>query len=248
VAQALLSLQASADASALEPQVNVPTVVIDRPAAIWRGPGIRRAAGLAIPAVRFVEVDGIDWLPWLPDSEAVVAEIEEVMTGERSERGAARALLTVMFSDVVGSTDSAVRLGDAGWRDVLETHDRLLRRELDRHGGSEVDSAGDGFLATFATPTQAVRCAERLHRAMEPVGVRLRIGIHCGEVEVREHNLAGVAIHLAARVQAKAEPGQTLVTSTVREAMIGSGARMSSQGTFELKGIPDRWELFGIER
>jgi class 3 adenylate cyclase len=152
-----------------------------------------------------------------------------------------------MFTDVVGSTDAAARLGDAEWRDVLETHDRVLRRELARHAGREIDSAGDGFLSTFATPSEAARCATRLHRAMQEIGIQLRVGIHCGEVEVRQDNIAGIAVHLAARVQAKAAPGETLLTSTAREAMGGAEVAMASRGLHELKGIPDRWELFAIE-
>jgi class 3 adenylate cyclase len=158
-----------------------------------------------------------------------------------------RTLLTAMFTDVVGSTDTAARLGYAGWRDTLETHDRIMRRELERHAGREIDTAGDGFLATFATPTQALRCATRLHRAMGEISVRLRIGIHCGEVEMREHSIAGIAVHLAARVQAKAESGETLISSTAREAMVGSDVIVSSRGRHQLKGVPGEWERYAAQ-
>ena len=151
-----------------------------------------------------------------------------------------------MFTDVVGSTTSARRLGDDRWRDVLETHDRLMRAELARHGGTEIDTAGDGFLSTFATPSAAVRCAQRLHRAMADVDLQLRVGIHCGEVEVRERNIAGIAVHLGARVQAKAEPGETWVTSTVKDAMTGSAFALAERGAHELKGVPGSWHLYAV--
>jgi class 3 adenylate cyclase len=230
----------------LEASVAVPTLVIDRPDREWGG-ARPSAIGGAIPGVRTVEVAGVDAMPWLPDSEAVVAEIEEFITGQRTAAAPMRTLLTAMFTDVVGSTDTAARLGDAGWRDTLETHDRIMRRELARHDGREIDTAGDGFLATFATPTQALRCASRLHRAMREISVRLRIGIHCGEVEMREHGIAGIAVHLAARVQAKAEPGETLISSTAREAMVGSDVTVSSRGRHQLKGVPGEWELFAAQ-
>jgi class 3 adenylate cyclase len=245
VARALLELQAARDVTSLEPALAVPTLVIGRPAHAFGA--LRPWFGEGVPGARVAEVGGVDWMPWLPDSEAVVAEIEEFITGGRGARVGTRALLAVMFTDVVGSTDAAARLGDAEWRDVLETHDRVLRRELARHAGREIDSAGDGFLSTFATPSEAARCATRLHRAMQEIGIQLRVGIHCGEVEVRQDNIAGIAVHLAARVQAKAAPGETLLTSTAREAMVGAEVAMASRGLHELKGIPDRWELFAIE-
>ena len=246
VAQALLDMHARCDARPLEAKVAVPTLVIDRPDRDW---GLARppSIGGAIPGVHAVEVPGVDAMPWLPDSEAVVAEIEEFITGRRRSAAVTRTLLTVMFTDVVGSTDTAARLGDAGWRDTLETHDRIMRRELARHDGREIDTAGDGFLVTFPAPTQALQCASRLHRAMNGIGVRLRIGIHCGEVEVRDHSLAGIAVHLAARIQAKAGPGETLISSTAREAMVGSDLVVSPRGRHTLKGVPGQWALFAAD-
>jgi class 3 adenylate cyclase len=245
VAQSLLELHSQGDVTGLDAELRVPTLVIGRPAYSWSPP--RPWFGEQAPDTRVVEVAGVDALPWLPDSDAIVAEIEEFATGTRAARTGARSLLAVMFTDVVGSTDAAARLGDEGWRDVLETHDRLLRRELARHGGREIDTAGDGFLATFGTPTAAVRCASRLHRAMAEIGVQLRIGIHCGEVEVRGDDIAGMAVHLASRVESKAAPGQTLMTSTARDAMVGSGVSSTTRGAHELKGIPGSWELFAVD-
>jgi class 3 adenylate cyclase len=245
VAQQLLAFQASADVTALIPEVHVSTLVIDRPLAPKAWPS-DKPFGADIEGARVVEVDGVDFLLWLPDSEAVVAEIEDFLTGERRPAPVHRQLLTVMFTDVVGSTTAATRLGDHRWRDVLETHDRLMRAELQRHGGTEIDTAGDGFLSTFSTPSAAVRCAGRLHRAMAEVDLQLRVGIHCGEVEVGENGIAGIAVHLGARVQAKAEPGETLVTSTVREAMTGSPFTLAERGAHELKGVPGSWHLYAV--
>ncbi|MEY2474934.1 MAG: hypothetical protein QOG87_249 [Actinomycetota bacterium] len=246
VARTYLGVHARSDVTGLAGQVTVPTLVINRPAyqaVITRG---NYLFGMAIPGARLVEVPGIDALPWLPDSEALVAEVEDFVTGARRPNQATRTLLTVMFTDVVGSTDMAARLGDDSWRDVLETHDQLMRRELARHDGREIDTAGDGFLTTFAAPTHAVRCAARLHRAMAAIGLQLRVGIHCGEVEVRGQNIAGIAVHIAARVQSKAEPAETLVTSTVKEIMAGSDLTFTHRGMHPLKGVPDEWSLFAV--
>jgi len=245
VAQSLLALQAQADAAEHLASITVPTLVIKRPAyGGFPWPGAQEAD---IPGARVVEVAGIDLLIWLPDSDAVVAEVEQFVTGEHRRGEARRVVLAVMFTDVVGSTSSAVKLGDRQWTDLLELHDRLLRRELARHDGTEIDTAGDGFLSTFATPSEAIRCATRLHRVMEEIGLQLRVGIHCGEVELREPGIAGITVHIAARVQARAAPGETLVTSTTREVVTGSGVGLTLKGRYGLKGVPDRWALYTVD-
>jgi class 3 adenylate cyclase len=246
VARTYLEVHARGDVTGLTGQVTVPTLVINRPA--YRPVYVRPdfLFGMAVPGARLAEVPGVDSLPWLPDSEAVVAEVEDFVTGARRPTQATRTLLTVMFTDVVGSTDTAARLGDDGWRDLLETHDQVMRRELARNDGREVDTAGDGFLTTFASPTQAVQCGARLHRAMAEIGLQLRVGIHCGEIEVRGENIAGIAVHIAARVQAQAQAGETLVTSTVKQAMTGSAFVFHPRGAHSLKGVPEEWDLFAV--
>jgi len=245
VAQRMLTLHGTSDVLHLLPDVHVPTLVIHRPDVhLMSGTGGR--FGAEIEGARVVEVPGIDTLLWLGDSDAVVAEIEDFVTGARNAPRARRRLLTVMFTDVVGSTTAAAQLGDDRWRDVLETHDRLLRAEIVRHHGTEIDTAGDGFLVTFETPSAAVRCAQRLHRVLHEIGIQLRVGIHCGEVELRDRSIAGIAVHLAARVQAAAAPEETWVTSTVREAMAGSPERFDERGAHQLKGVPDDWHLFAV--
>jgi class 3 adenylate cyclase len=245
VAQALLALQVSADVTSLLPRIHVPTLVIHRPKA-GMSPSGAAPFGASIEGARVVEVDGIDALVWLPDSEAVVAEIEQFVTGEHHPLPARRHLLSVMFSDVVGSTEAVARMGDDRWRDVLDAHDRQMRAELTRHGGTEIDTAGDGYFVTFATPSAAARCARRLHRAMADIGIQLRVGIHCGEVEMRGGNIAGIGVHIGARVQARAEPGETWVTSTAKEAMTGAGFTFVERGAHDLKGVPDPWQLYAI--
>jgi class 3 adenylate cyclase len=246
VAQTYLGLHVRGNVLDLLDRVTAPTLVIHRPAfkPVFTRSDYRFAT--AIAGAQLVEVPGVDALPWLPDSDAVVAEIENFVTGTRRAVEASRALRTIMFTDVVGSTTTAARMGDATWRDVLETHDQVMRGELARHGGPEIDTAGDGFLSTFEGPTRAVQCAARLHRAMDAVGLQLRIGIHCGEVEVRARNIAGIAVHIAARVQSLAEPGETLVTSTIKETMTGSSFAFSSRGAHSLKGVPDDWHLYSV--
>ena len=246
VAQAYLHMHAHGDVTGLAGQVTAPTLVINRPD--HRTDYVRGdyQFGMAIPGARLVELAGVDALPWLPDSEALVAEVEDFVTGARRPTEVTRALLTVMFTDVVGSTERAAQLGDDSWRDLLETHDQVMRRELSRYDGREIDTAGDGFLTTFATPTQAVKCAAHLHRAMAAIGLQLRVGIHCGEVEVRGQNIAGITVHIAARVQSKADPAQIFVTSTVKEAMAGANHVFEPRGTHALKGVPDEWSLFAV--
>ena len=246
VAKALLTLQAHASATHYLDAVSAPTLIISRPQYV----PIRtmRLLEAEVRGARRVEVAGIDIFPWLPDSDTIVAEVEDFVTGERHGGPTTRSLLAVMFTDVVESTPSAVRLGDRQWTDLLEVHDRILRKELARFGGTEIDTAGDGFLSTFPTPSQAIQCATRLHTAMAEIGLRLRVGIHCGEVELREPGIAGIAVHIAARVQSKAAPGETLVTSTTRDIVTGSGVELTQKGRYALKGVPGRWVLYAVDK
>lgn len=245
VAQQLLALHVAADVTHLIPKVRVSTLVIDRPEA---RPSLRGDVpfGVEIVDARLVEVDGNDVLVWLGDIDDLTAEIEDFVTGSRQPVTAERELLAVMFSDIVGSTERAARLGDRRWREALDAHDRLMRAELQRHSGTARNTAGDGWLSTFATPSAAARCAARLHRVMADIGIQLRIGIHCGEVERRGGNIAGIAVHLAARVEARATPGETWVTRTVKDAMDGSGFALGERGVHELKGISGAWELYAL--
>ncbi len=232
------------DVRAVLPTIHVPTLVLHRRGdrVVNRRAGKQLAA--RIPSARFVEVPGIDHLPWAGDSEAVLGEIEEFLTGTRSPPESDRVLATVMFLDIVGSTQRAVELGDARWRDLLAAHQTAVRRELTQFGGREVKTLGDGFLATFDGPTRAIRCGQAIVAAARSNGLEVRVGLHSGEVELIGDDVGGVAVHVAARVGGLAHPGEVLATTTVKDLVAGSGIRFVNRGTHRLKGVDDEWRLF----
>jgi class 3 adenylate cyclase len=232
------------DVRAVLPTIRVPTLVLHR-----RGDRVvNRRAGeelaAQIPGARYVELPGIDHLPWAGDSEAVLGEIEEFLTGTRSAPESERVLATVMFTDIVGSTERAAELGDARWRELLSAHHAAVRRELMRFRGVEVKTLGDGSLATFDGPARAIRCGRGIAEAARSLGLGVRVGLHSGEVELMEDDLGGIAVHIAARVGALASEGEVLVSSTVKDLVAGSGIRFVDRGTEHLKGIADEWRLF----
>jgi class 3 adenylate cyclase len=244
-------MNAAMDVRDVLPVVRVPTLVLDRTDAITPKGGLdfppleesRYVAGL-IPGARFVEVPGRDYLPWVGDQEALVAEIAAFVGGAEEPPASTRMLVTILFTDIVESTRAATRLGDRRWRDALEEHNELVRRALDRHGGREVDRAGDGFLATFDGPARAIRCAQEVVTSSRDAGLEIRAGIHTGEVEVVEQGIGGIAVHIGARVAAKAQPGEVLVTRTVRDLVAGSDLRFTARGTQTLRGVEGRWRLY----
>ena len=232
------------DVRAVLPTIRVPTLVLHR-----RGDRVvNRRAGeelaAQIPGARYVELPGIDHLPWAGDSEAVLGEIEEFLTGARSAPEPERVLATVMFTDIVGSTERAAELGDARWRELLSAHQAAVRRELMRFRGVEVKTLGDGCLATFDGPARAIRCGRGIAEAARSLGLGVRVGLHSGEVELMEDDLGGIAVHIAARVGALASGGEVLVSSTVKDLVAGSGIRFVDRGSQHLKGIADEWRLF----
>jgi class 3 adenylate cyclase len=232
------------DVRAVLPTTRVPTLVLHRRGdrVVNRRAGRELAAG--IPGARYVELAGIDHLPWAGDSEALLGEIEEFLTGARTAPEPDRVLATVMFADVVGSTQLAAQLGDAAWRDLLEALDAAMRRELARFRGREVKTMGDGFLATFDGPARAIRCGQAIVETAGALGTQVRIGLHCGEVELIEEDIGGIAVHIAAWVGALAAAGEVLVSSTVKDLVAGSGIRFEDRGAQRLKGIADEWRLF----
>ena len=200
-----------------------------------------------IPGARYVELEGVDNLPGAVDSSDMLGEIEEFLTGGRS-RTVARDLLTVVFSDIVGSTGHAARLGDARWRDLLGAHQTAVRREIDRFGGREVKTIGDAFLIAFdGAPSHAVRCAEAIVEAVRAVGLEVRVGLHTGECEVIGHDVGGMAVHIAARVAALAAPGEVLASGTTYGTVVGAGLRFEERGMQALNGVPGRWPLFALD-
>jgi class 3 adenylate cyclase len=225
------------------PTITVPTLVLHHAASPIPATAGRLAAGL-IPGARYVELPGRDHLPGAGDPDAVGGEIEEFMTGARGGGRSDRVLATVMFTDIVDSTRRATELGDRGWRQLLERHDRLVRSQLQRFRGREVKHTGDGFLASFDGPARAIRCARSVGEDARELGLEVRAGLHTGECELIGDDLGGVAVHIAARVGAAAEPGEVLVSGTVRDLVMGSGIEFADRGRHELKGLPGEWQLF----
>ena len=201
-----------------------------------------------VASARYVEIDGIDCFWFTEHADAVVDEIEEFLTGARTAIDPDRRLATVLFTDVVGSTARAAELGDTRWRALLDRHDQIVRAELARFGGEEVDSAGDGFLSTFDGPARAIRCAAAMSEALAGIGLAIRAGVHTCEVEVRGRNIGGLAVHIDARVAATGGSGEIVVSSTVKELMAGSDVTFLDRGEHELKGIPGTWRLYVVQR
>jgi len=227
-------------------ELRVPTLILHRMGD--RLIDVRHSRYMAehIPGARYVELDGVDNLPSVGDTAALLGEIEEFLTGGRRRAGE-RELLTILFSDIVGSTGHAARLGDAGWRDLLVAHDAVVRREVDRFGGREIKAIGDAFLVSFAgAPSRAVRCAQAIVAGLEPLGLTVRLGLHTGECEVLGDDVGGMAVHIAARVAALAEPGEVLASGTVYGTVVGAGFRFKDRGTHHLRDVPGRWPLFAV--
>jgi len=246
-AAALLRMNTEIDVRDLLPTLTVPTLVMhrthDRDVHIDEG----RWIASQIPDARFVEVPGDSHVPWLGDSDRVLVEIEEFLTGVRPTDRTSRILATVLFTDIVGSTELAAQIGDERWRDLLGRHHAIVRNELARYRGIEVDTAGDGFLARFDGPARAIRCASAIIDGVRrELDLELRSGVHTGECDIADGKLAGIAVHTGARVAATAKPGEVLVSGTVKALVAGSGIRFESRGATALKGIPGRWELFSV--
>ena len=252
-AQAFTTMNALMDVRQILPLVRVPTLVVERSDA-WlpKGPvdvpPMEEAEWIAerISGARVVKVPGRDYLPWVGDQESLIAEVAAFVTGASPPPLSERVLLTVLFTDIVGSTELAATIGDARWRELLEHHNISSGALLVQHRGEEIDRAGDGVLATFDGPARAVRCARAILDAAASAGLTLRAGVHSGEVERLDGRIGGIAVHVGARVAATATPGQVLVTSTVRDLVAGSGLEFADQGTHTLKGVPDDWRLFAV--
>ena len=236
------------DVRDLLPLIRIPTLILhsvgDKAVSITGS----RFMAERIPGAKLVELPGTDHVPWLSDSDAIVDEIEEFLTGVRGRAEPDRVLATVLFTDIVGSTAKAAELGDRRWRDLLDSHNSVVRRELARFRGHEVKTAGDGFLATFDGPARAIRCACAISNAVRPLGLETRAGLHTGECEVMGDDIGGIAVHIGARVAACAGAGEVLVSSTVKDLVAGSGLNFQEHGVHTLKGVPGEWRLFAVER
>jgi pimeloyl-ACP methyl ester carboxylesterase len=240
----LLRMNSSIDVRGVLPSIRVPTLLLyrtdDQDVHVEEG----RYIASQITGSRFVELAGADHLMWTGDADAILDEIEGFLTGARRGSEPDRVLATVVFTDIVGSTERAAALGDRAWRELLERHHATVRRELGRWGGREVDTAGDGFLAVFDGPARAVRCAAAVVEAVRALGLEVRAGVHTGEVELAGEMVSGIAVHIGARVAALAAPGEVLVSRTVVDLVAGSGLAFSDRGERDLKGVPGRWRVF----
>jgi pimeloyl-ACP methyl ester carboxylesterase/class 3 adenylate cyclase len=234
------------DVTDVLPTLRVPTVILHRAADSAIPPEGGRALAEGIPGARYVELPGNDHIPWFGDQDALLDEIEEFLTGSRHAPDADRALATVLFTDIAASTERAAALGDRHWRELLQRHHDLVREQLDAYGGREVKTMGDGFLAVFDGPAKAIRCASVIAERSSSEGVEIRAGVHTGECELIGDDVGGMAVHIGARVAARAAPGEVLVSSTVKELVVGSGIEFRDRGRHDLKGVPGEWRLLAV--
>jgi class 3 adenylate cyclase len=201
-----------------------------------------------IPGARLVQLETTEQFIWMGDTRQILEEIEEFLTGARHVSEPDRVLTTVMFTDIVSSTEHAGALGDAAWRELVAEHDRLVRAELERHRGREVKTMGDGFLATFDGPARGIRCAQAIVEEVQPLELQVRAGLHTGECELVGDDVRGMAVNIGARIGALGGPGEVLVSSTVKDLVVGSGIAFADRGVHELRGVPEEWQLFSVAR
>ena len=247
-AAALTRMNYEIDIRSVLPVIRVPTLILHATGDLAINVGASRYLAERIAGAKLVELPSTDHLPWGADADAILDEIEEFLTGERHSAEPDRILATILFIDIVGSTDRAAALGDHRWRDLLESFYVLARRELRQHRGVEIGTAGDGVLATFDGPARGIRCARSIADGVHALGIEVRTGLHTGECELMGDNIGGIAVHTAARIAALAQPAEVLVSHTVKDLVAGSGIRFEIRGTHTLKGVPGEWPLFAAMR
>jgi class 3 adenylate cyclase len=244
--KALTLLNAQIDVRPILPAIQIPTLVLHRRGDLQVPIEAGRDLVRQIPHAKFVEYAGDDHVFWSGDVEALLGDIQQFLTGSResSSPDIERILATVLFTDIVNSTSSAVAAGDLTWRRMLDSHDQIARQMVEKHRGNLIKTTGDGILATFDGPGRAVRCALAFKAAAQQIGLPLRAGLHTGEIELRDRDVGGVAVHAAARVMAQCEPNEVWVSRVVTDLVAGAGLKFSERGSHELKGLPGRWDLF----
>jgi class 3 adenylate cyclase len=246
--RALARMNQDIDIRSVLGAIRVPTLLLHRTGDQSVVIDHSRYMATQIPGAKLIELAGSNHHAWLGDAESVLAEVEEFLTGMHHVPEPDRVLATVMFTDIVGSTERAATLGDRRWHDLRDRHHALIRRELARFRGREVETAGDGFLATFDGPARAIRCACAVRDVVKELGIDIRAGLHTGECELMGEQVGGIAVHIGARVATMAGPGEVLVSGTVKELVEGSDIRFADRGTHTLKGVPGEWRVFEVER
>ena len=245
-AVAMMQMWLDTDIRAVLPTVRVPTLVLTRSDPPHDRNQVARWVADQIDGARFAEVPGRDLASWVGDTDALIDEVEEFVTGVKEGTSSERLLATVLFTDLVTSTECAVELGDARWKELLASHQTIVRAELAKYRGREVDTAGDGFFAIFDGPARAVRCAQAAIDAVRSLSLEVRAGVHTGEVEISRGDVRGIAVHIGARLASIARRNEILVTSTVRDLVAGSGLGFEDDGEHDLKGVPERWRLYRV--
>jgi pimeloyl-ACP methyl ester carboxylesterase len=246
-AAALLRMNTDIDVRDVLPTIRVPTLILHRTGDLDSKVEEGRWIADRIPGAKFVELPGDDHLPWVGDQDSVLDEVERFLTGRLAAAEPDRVLATILVTDIVRSTERAAELGDRAWSELLEKHHAIVREQLRAFRGDEVDTAGDGFLATFDGPGRAIRAAAAIRDGLAENGIEVRCGLHSGEVQRSGEKITGIAVHLAARIAATAEPGEIRVSDTVRSLVAGSGIEFADRGTVALKGVPEERALFAVE-
>jgi class 3 adenylate cyclase len=246
MAKAAAKLAAEVDIRDVLPAISVPTLVLHRKDdSLWPVEGARYIAE-QIEDAKLIELDGIDHFPFAGDGEAIISEIEAFLTGAQHEPVPERQLLTVLFTDIVDSTEKGADMGDQRWRELLEGHDETVRKQFERFRGREVKTTGDGFLATFDGPARGIQCARAIAAAVRPLGIEVRAGLHTGECEIRGDDIAGITVNIGARISALAGAGEVLVSGTVKDLVVGSDIEFEPRGEQVLKGVPGEWAVFAV--
>ena len=240
----MMPLVAEMDVRAVLPTIRVPTLVVQHADDPFIPPAMGKYVADHIPGAKYVELPGRNMYHFVEPWRESFQEIAEFLTGQQADVADDRVLATVLFTDIVDSTRRAAEIGDRDWHALLDAHDAVVRAQLARFRGREVNTSGDGFLAMFDGPQRAIRCAMAIRDAVQALGIEVRAGLHTGECEVRGDDIGGIAVHIGARVSALAGPNDVLVSSTLRDLVIGSGLEFEERGTHELKGVPGEWRLF----
>lgn len=242
----LIRLYSEIDVRPVLGSIQVPTLVLHRKGDRTIRVGAGRYLGQHIPNAKYVELEGVDHFWWVKENGSITSEIEDFLTGERPAVSLDRTLATVLFTDIVDSTARALALGDEAWRELLSRHDRITRQEIANYRGREIKHTGDGFLATFDGPSRAILCAAKIRQEVAEMGLEIRAGIHTGEVELSGYDLGGIGVHIASRVVEQAPGATILVSSTVKDLVVGSGIAFEEAGTFDLKGVSGQWRLYRV--